>query len=191
MTRQRSSQFPSSAARRDISTGSPPRRRRADLRLRALVPLLAIACATSHAEGVASLAPKLLPPEQAFHLSARAFDASTIEVRFVVADGYYLYRDKVQFTTEPVPAATPELPPGKAKHDAFFGDVETYRGEVIVRVPLAQTAAGATITLHANSQGCADVGVCYPPNPQQITLAIPANGKAGPFVDAGRKGWFK
>ncbi|HET8875976.1 MAG TPA: protein-disulfide reductase DsbD N-terminal domain-containing protein [Casimicrobiaceae bacterium] len=155
------------------------------------MPLLAIAFATAHAEGIASLAPKLLPPERAFHLSARALDASTIEARFDVADGYYLYRDKMQFTTEPVPAVKPDLPPGKPKHDAFFGDVETYRGEVVVRVPLAQAAAGKTITLHANSQGCADVGVCYPPNPQQLTLAIPLGGKPGAFVEAGSKGWFK
>ena len=159
--------------------------------MRLLTPLLVLAFATAHAEGISSLAPKLLPPERAFHLSARALDASTIEARFDVADGYYLYRDKMQFTTEPVPAAKLDLPPGKLKHDAFFGDVETYRGEVVVRVPLAQAAAGKSITLHANSQGCADVGVCYPPNPQQLTLAIPAGGKAGAFVEAGSKGLFR
>ena len=159
--------------------------------MRSLLPLLAIVFATAHAEGIASLEPKLLPPERAFHLSARALDASTIEARFDVADGYYLYRDKMQFTTDPVPAAKLDLPPGKPKHDPFFGDVETYRGEVVVRVPLAQAAAGKTITLHANSQGCADVGVCYPPNAQQLTLAIPAGGKPGAFVDAGRKGLFQ
>ena len=118
--------------------------------MRSLLPLLAIVFATAHAEGIASLEPKLLPPERAFHLSARALDASTIEARFDVADGYYLYRDKMQFTTDPVPAAKLDLPPGKPKHDAFFGDVETYRGEVVVRVPLAQAAPGKTIKLHAN-----------------------------------------
>jgi len=159
--------------------------------VRALLPVLAIVFATAHAEGVTSLAPKLLPPERAFHLSARALDASTIEARFDVADGYYLYRDKMQFSSEPVPVAKPDLPPGKPKHDAFFGDVETYRGEVVVRLPLARAAPGKTITLHANSQGCADVGVCYPPNPQQLTLAIPAGGKPGAFVEAGRKGLFQ
>jgi thioredoxin:protein disulfide reductase len=159
--------------------------------VRSLLPLLAIVFATAHAEGIASLEPKLLPPERAFHLSARALDVSTIEARFDVADGYYLYRDKMQFTTDPVPAAKLDLPPGKPKHDAFFGDVETYRGEVVIRVPLAQAAAGRTITLHASSQGCADVGVCYPPNPQQLTLAIPVGGKSGAFVEAGSNGWFK
>jgi thiol:disulfide interchange protein DsbD len=161
--------------------------------VRWLVPVCSLLLlATARAEGVSSLAPKLLPPEQAFRLSARGLDATTIEARFDVADGYYLYRDKLRFTTDPVPAANAMLPPGTPKHDAFFGDVETYRGEVVIRVPLTKTAAGQKITLHADSQGCADVGVCYPPNPQQLTLTVPAPGdKPGPFVDAARKGWFK
>ena len=154
--------------------------------------LLTLSLAAAHAEGLSSLSPRLLPPEQAFRLSARALDAKTLEARFDVADGYYLYRDKMAFRTEPVAAGNAVLPPGKPKHDAFFGDVETYRGEVVVRVPLAQSAAGQTITLHADSQGCADVGFCYPPNPQQLTLSVPASGgKPGPFVEAGGKGWFK
>ena len=144
------------------------------------------------AAGLSSLSQTLLPPEQAFRLSARALDAQTIEARFDVADGYYLYRDKMQFRTEPVAADKAVLPPGKPKHDAFFGDVETYRGEVVVRVPLSEAAAGRKITLHADSQGCADVGVCYPPNPQQLTLTVPvAGGKPGAFVDAGGSKWFK
>jgi thioredoxin:protein disulfide reductase len=154
--------------------------------------LLALMLATAHAEGVSSLEQKLLPPEQAFRLSARAIDQSTIEARFDVANGYYLYRDRMHFTTEPIGAADPLLPPGKPKHDAFFGDVETYRGEVVVRVPLTRVAGGQKIVLHADSQGCADVGVCYPPNPQQLTLTVPAPGeKPGAFVEPGRKGWFK
>jgi thiol:disulfide interchange protein DsbD len=84
------------------------------------------------------------------------------------------------------------LPPGKPKHDAFFGDVDTYRGVVVVRVPLTQAAAGQPVTLHAESQGCADVGVCYPPNPQQLQLVLPVKGgEPGAFVEPSRKGWFK
>jgi thioredoxin:protein disulfide reductase len=160
--------------------------------VRLIAAFLALFVVAVHAEGLDSLAPKLLPPEQAFRLSARALDAQTIEARFDVADGYYLYRDKLHFNTAPVAAAPAVLPPGKPKHDAFFGDVQTYRGQVVVRVPLVQTAAGKTVTLHADSQGCADVGVCYPPNPQQLTLKIPADGTtAGAFVEPAHKGWFK
>lgn len=144
------------------------------------------------AQGLPAEGPKLLPPEHAFRLSARALDPATLEARFDIADGYYLYRDKLRFTIAPVGAGPIDLPPGKRKHDDFFGDVETYRDFVVVRVPLAKPAPGQTLMLHADSQGCADAGVCYPPNPQQVQLVVPASaGKPGPFVEPARKGWFK
>ena len=164
---------------------------RPDARARLLALALALVVAGAQAQGSEALGSKLLPPEQAFRLSVRALDASTLEARFDVADGYYLYRDKMRFSTDPVPAEAAVLPPGKTKHDAFFGDVETYRDVVLVRVPLAQPAAGQTLTVHADSQGCADVGVCYPPNPQQVRLVVPANGKTSDFVEPAGKGWFK
>jgi thiol:disulfide interchange protein DsbD len=148
--------------------------------------------------GLATLAgaqsPELLEPERAFFLSARALDDRTLEAQFRIADGYYLYRDRLAFVAAPSPlAGAPELPPGKVKEDRFFGRVETYRGTVVVRLPLARAAAGAAVTLRVESQGCADIGVCYPPQSQQIALMLPAAGAApGPLVDAvpPRKSWF-
>jgi thiol:disulfide interchange protein DsbD len=107
-----------------------------------------------------------------------------------------LYRDKFKFAVTPDGAAVgaPELPEGKIKTDEFFGKVETYRGTVVVKLPLSGAAAGQTVVLAADSQGCADVGVCYPPTRQKLTLALPARG-AGPgaVVDATppKKSWFK
>lgn len=150
------------------------------------------AIATALAAGVPGTQPKLLPPEQAFRFSARALDPATLEARFDVAEGYYLYRDKMRFTVEPVSGLPVELPRGERKYDEFFGDVETYRGALIVRLPLSEAAPGRTLTLHADSQGCADVGVCYPPNPQQLKVVVPATaGKPGPYVEAAPKGWFR
>lgn len=155
------------------STGSSarPARRRAAAWLLALssVALAALAAAAG---------PNLLPAEQAFRLSARVLDPSTLEVRYNVADGYYLYRDKLRMSVEPPPAAsgTPLLPPGLAIEDAFFGKVQTYRGLVVVRVPLSGARPGTGLTLVADSQGCADVGVCYPPQSQRLALKVPAAG---------------
>lgn len=138
--------------------------------------------------------PDLLPPERAFEFSARAVDARTLEARFTVAGGYYLYRDKLKFSVEPgAIAGNPRLPPGKIKVDEFFGKVEIYRGLVVVSVPLGKAAPGRSVVLHAESQGCADVGVCYPPQVQQITLALPARpGPPGELIEAAplRKSWF-
>lgn len=159
--------------------------------------ILALALVASVAAGpalaqLAGTTPQLLPPDQAFRLSARALDRDTVEVRFDIADGYYLYRDRMSFRVEPVAARAAELPPGKRKHDAFFGDVDTYRGIVELRVPLTRAAsAGEALTVYAESQGCADVGVCYPPNPQQVRVTVPAAGaRAGDFVEARTKGLF-
>ncbi len=156
--------------------------------------LAALACAVAVA-GAQAADPKLLPPEQAFRFSARALDDRTLEARFAVADGYYLYRDKFVFAVEPAPAgfAAPALPPGKVKDDQFFGKVETYRGEVVVTVPLPASAAGQSIVVAADSQGCADAGVCYPANRQTVTLVVPQAGKGpGTIVEANprKKSWF-
>ena len=171
-------------------TGSQPRRLPDQLRYAALA--LAFAGAHVLAQAFAPPEPKLLPPEQAFRLSARALDPSTIEARFDVADGYYLYRDKLRFSVSPGSAAPAVLPPGKAKHDEFFGDVEIYRGVVAVRLPIASVGPGQVLTLSADSQGCADAGVCYPPTREQVQLTLPERaGKPGPFVEPARSGWFK
>ena len=138
---------------------------------------------------------KLLPPEQAFRFSARALDDRTLEARFAVTDGYYLYRDKMAFYLDPglAPVAAPALPPGKIKEDAFFGKSETYRGDVVVRLPLPESAAGKALVLVADSQGCADAGVCYPAYRQKVTVAVPEAGRGpGALVDAfpRKKSWF-
>jgi thiol:disulfide interchange protein DsbD len=138
----------------------------------------------------------LLPPDRAFALSARALNDHTLEARFNVADGYYLYRDKLKFGVEPAAAGPlkPVLPPGKMKHDEFFGDVQTYRGLVILQLPMAHAEPGSRIKLATESQGCADAGVCFPPQVQELTIDVPAAG-AGPsaLVDAsaGKLPWMR
>ena len=145
--------------------------------------------------GAAGADPRLLPPEEAFRFSARALDERTIEARFAVADGYYLYRDKMRFAVTPdaVALAAPQLPAGKVKDDQFFGKVETFRDGVVVRLAMAGTGPGQAVVVAAESQGCADQGVCYPPNVQKVTIVMPAAGKGpGPLVDANppKKRWF-
>lgn len=138
--------------------------------------------------------PRLLEPERAFAFSVQAVDESTVEARFAIANGYYLYREKLKFSVEPVAlAGMPVLPPGKMKHDEFFGNVETYRGAVAVRLPLQGAQPGATVTVKAESQGCADAGVCYPPQLQKVTVALPVRGaRPGEAVSATppKKSWF-
>jgi thiol:disulfide interchange protein DsbD len=142
----------------------------------------------------AAAGPKLLEPERAFAYSVQALDDKTVEARFAIADGYYLYREKLHFRVEPASlAAAPSLPAGKIKDDEFFGKVETYRGQLAVKLALRQPAPGSKVVVHAESQGCADAGVCYPPQAQSITLTLPLPGKppAAPVAATpARKSWF-
>ncbi len=150
-----------------------------------------VAAPPARGAGLPAAEPKLLAPEEAFRFSARALDAHTLEVRFDIADGYYLYRDKLGFEADAA-LGTPALPEALRKHDAFFGEVLTYRGRLVVRVPVPSGVAGQSLALKAASQGCADAGVCYPPSLQQVKVALPAAGAgAGPLVEPERKkGWF-
>ena len=122
----------------------------------------------------------LLPPEVAFKFSARALDAGTLEVRYEIAKGYYMYRDRFKFAAEPdtVKLGTAQFPPGEIHNDEFFGKVETYRKEVRIRLPFTLDSPGETLKLTVTSQGCADVGVCYVPQQQSAQIALPPAGSA-------------
>jgi thioredoxin:protein disulfide reductase len=123
----------------------------------------------------------LLEPEKAFQFSARALDAKAIEVSFAIADGYYLYRDKFNFKVDAPPGVTlgtPEFPPPIRKKDEFFGEVETYRKQVDIRIPV-QAGAARTLQLSVRSQGCADIGVCYVPMDSKATIQLAALTSGG------------
>lgn len=112
---------------------------------------------------------ELLPEDEAFAFSASLLPDNTLEVRWEIAEGYYMYRDKMGFEVagDNALAGPVELPPGKPKHDELFGDVDVYLGEFVMRLPLRD--AGARFTLLAMGQGCNEpVGVCYPPMQHEI-----------------------
>jgi thiol:disulfide interchange protein DsbD len=121
-------------------------------------------------------AEEFLDPAVAFKPTARAIDGQTIEVRFEIARGYYLYREKFRFAAEPesVQLGTPMLPPGKVKEDPNFGDVEVYYQQALIRIPVERNSSGPLpLTLKVTSQGCADAGICYPPQRQTLKLELP------------------
>ena len=122
-------------------------------------------------------AQEFLDPLVAFKPEAKALDDKTVEVRYSIAKGYYLYRDKFRFAAEGATLGTPVFPAGKQKHDDNFGDVEVYYKSVAIRLPLSANQSGP-ITLKVTSQGCADAGVCYPPQEQTLSVTLPAPGSA-------------
>jgi thiol:disulfide interchange protein DsbD len=147
--------------------------------LRALAALLL--CAAPWLQVRAAIDPSELPPvDSVFVLSASADARDRIGVDWKIADGFYLYRHRtgVDSPDGSFAGATLSLPPGAKHHDEFFGDVETYRGR------LAGSVAGDAgdrdrVTLRIKYQGCADAGVCYPPQTRTLTVALPAPADAG------------
>ena len=129
--------------------------------------------------------PDLLEPEKAFRFSARVLDATNIEVRYQIADGYYLYRERFAFAAEPgVQLGAAKIPEGKKKKDEFFGEVQTHRGELRIVVPV-EVAPDGKVALSVTSQGCADVGVCYVPMDSKIQLAMAGSTSAVPTAQSG------
>lgn len=124
--------------------------------------------------GSAEAEEALLPANVAFRFTASAVDSKTIEVRFAIADGYYLYRERFAFAVE-TPKATlgpAQLPAGERKHDETFGDVEVYHDTVVARLPLQVPAGVDRLRLKVTSQGCAEVGVCYPPQTRTVEFGL-------------------
>ncbi len=146
--------------------------------LRILALLLAFATAP-----IAQAADDLLDVEKAFALTARALDDRTLELNYKIAKGYYLYRERFEFKADGATLGAADIPPGKRKKDEFFGMVETYRDGLRLTIPIA-AAGGDRLTLHATSQGCADVGVCYPPYTHEMMIKVAAAGASSGATSA-------
>ncbi|MEM1080777.1 MAG: protein-disulfide reductase DsbD [Pseudomonadota bacterium] len=137
---------------------------------------IALAFAWAALAGVASAQinpDDLLPVDQAFALQAElSDDQRRVALNWRIADGYYLYRHAFRFmpTDDALVFAEPAISDGIAYEDEFFGAVEVYRGEARVQLPISQLPADGRLEFSVRSQGCADLGVCYPPNTQTITL---------------------
>lgn len=145
-------------------------------RRRAFLHSVTAACLAAFCVSVQS-EPDLLQPDEAFRVSARLVDAQVVELEYIIAPGYHLYRDRFSFKTDnpAVTVAGVELPPPLEKFDKAMGqNMRYYTERVAVRVRLA--GANQTVKLVATAQGCAAiVGVCYAP----ITKAFSVPGMGG------------
>lgn len=126
--------------------------------------------------GLVAQEEELLLPEEAFPVTVTALDSKTVRTTWNIADGYYLYRNKFKFEslTSGITLGPADYPKGKIKDDEFFGKMEIYRGTIHIDIPITRNVdAGNELTLKISSQGCADIGVCYPPHRQEKTLSLP------------------
>ncbi len=123
---------------------------------------------------------KLLPPDQAFKVSAVATDLGKIKVSWHIAEGYYLYRNKISFTskTSSISIKQADLPAGEIKNDPNFGDVQIYRRSVTSLLSLNRPDSAVTLSLMVKHQGCSDLGLCYPPQNTLLTIPLTAQTSA-------------
>lgn len=135
-----------------------------------------------------------LMPEEAFKLKAYAVAPNTVRAEWEIADGYYLYKHRFKFETDAkgISIGQIDFPKGKEKVDEFFGKVESYRKKVSIDIPISRAGdADQDIILKTVSQGCADIGLCYPPQKVNVPVSLipaemaepetpkPASGLAG------------
>jgi thioredoxin:protein disulfide reductase len=115
--------------------------------------------------GIDSNETDFLPPDVAFRVAAR-IDGNVVKVRWVIADGYYLYRQKIAVRAESpdLLVSMPQLPPGTVKTDPYMGTQQVYMQQVEAIVPYSRIDAGAhPLQIKVTYQGCAEAGLCYPP----------------------------
>lgn len=125
-----------------------------------------------------------LPVEQAFRLGVSQDGDGHVRLNWTISDGYYLYRKQVKVEGDPAGSVKEViLPAGVIKNDEFFGSSEVYHDQLAVQVkaPTAQA-------LNVSWQGCAEAGICYPPQTRQVTLADLGDTPGTPAGDAAQVG---
>lgn len=137
----------------------------------ALATAALLAASAAHAAGFGQKKPEFLPVDQAFELQPLVRKADgTLEVSWRIARDYYLYRDRLKFTAT-APAALnlgkPALPASLPYEDEHFGTTQVYRDKLVVTLPATGAAAGP-VSLKVVYQGCADAGLCYPPQTRTL-----------------------
>jgi len=111
----------------------------------------------------------LLDADEAFRLLPVERDGDRLRIEWDIAPGYFVYRDRIGISVAApagVTLGTIALPQGLPYHDAVLGDVQIYRNSVVATV----AGAAKVARLHIHFQGCADAGVCFPPQDKEVTV---------------------
>ncbi|MCS5591702.1 MAG: protein-disulfide reductase DsbD, partial [Gammaproteobacteria bacterium] len=132
---------------------------------RFLLPLLLLFSTFSHAQN------DLLPADEAFSFKAKVVN-NEILLNWDIAQGYYLYKEKIKIASDfSTQLGVAKFPKAKIKNDEFFGKIGVYRNNVVVAIPIIEGDA-RSVQLNVAFQGCADLGVCYPPITKSVVLDI-------------------
>jgi thiol:disulfide interchange protein DsbD len=123
-----------------------------------------------------------LPPEQAFRFSASAQGPERVRLDWLIAPGYYLYRDRIKATGEAGHSTVgpPQFPEGQIKSDEYFGKQVVYHDALVVTLPVQRSGSRALdLSLSVTYQGCAEAGLCYPPVTRTVSVQLPPTPGGG------------
>ncbi|NNC22997.1 protein-disulfide reductase DsbD [Salinisphaera sp. USBA-960] len=134
--------------------------------------LLLLAACLVYSSTTLAAEDQFLPPDKAFSYQKQVTDNGRIELRWQVADGYYLYRSRMQIEGKDASIKKVKKPDGKLIHDQYFGDQNVYNHDVTVTIDPGQARQ-----IDLTWQGCAKAGLCYPP--QHATLDVPTDAGGG------------
>lgn len=109
-----------------------------------------------------------VPVDQAFSFDFHQ-QGDALALNWRIRPGYYLYRQQIKLEPTGARLGDPVMPEGQNHHDEFFGDVQVYRSNLALKVPLREAAAGSTVSV--TYQGCAEAGFCYPPETRKVPLS--------------------
>ena len=118
--------------------------------------------------GLFSSEPEILPVEKAFDFDAKQ-EGNKLQLSWVIADGYYMYKGKLKFAANGATLGEISLPKGKIHQDEYFGKQEVYTNFIQFPVSLKKAAAGSTFTV--TFMGCAEGKLCYPPTKRTVKLS--------------------
>ncbi len=147
-----------------------------------LLALLVLSVARTNAQD-------FLDPEKAFVLQAQMISSDKISLRFKIAPGYYMYRERFSFAldTTHVNLGDPAMPTGRVKFDQTFNkEMELYFTDAVIELPISAWPSNIppeSFKLTASGQGCAEAGLCYPPQDFVLQLT-PQSGAAGYVIAA-------
>ncbi|MEC4726052.1 protein-disulfide reductase DsbD [Shewanella sp. D64] len=130
----------------------------------------------AHSEGVFSNSkfsflqnePTLMPVDEAFVFDFKQ-EGDQLKISWVIADGYYMYRDKLKFEAEGAQLGEIALPKGKSHNDEYFGEQEVYYS--FIEIPMALKQANEQGTVTVTFMGCAEGKLCFPPTKKQALLS--------------------
>jgi thiol:disulfide interchange protein DsbD len=147
-------------------------------------------------------AQEYLPVDQAFAVEVKSATSERVTLRWRVAEGYYLYRSKIDAAAasgSPVALGGPVLPAGETIEDRYFGKSQVYREDFTTDVPLDDGGAvPARFDLDVAYQGCAKDGICYPPRTETLTVSLagaatppeaPEQDRLAALLGDGSLGW--